>query len=94
MWLPQYTSFSPVNTNHRFLHDLRLPHFIRYPDRITFVGSLATGVPSPFAGDSPRAAPGEDDRYVPSSSSLLVIGWLGGLGVIGDVGPVPPPAPP
>jgi hypothetical protein len=42
MWLPAYTSFSPVRTNQRFRQCRRLePHFIKYPLRTTLLGSLS-----------------------------------------------------
>jgi len=45
MWLREYTSLSPVRTNQRLCHMCRLePHFIRYPDRMTFDASMDTGI--------------------------------------------------
>ena len=44
MWLREYTSLSPLSTNHRLCQVCRLePHFMRYPLRITFVASIVPG---------------------------------------------------
>ena len=44
MWLREYTSLSPLSTNHRLCQMCRRdPHFMRYPLRITFVLSSAAG---------------------------------------------------
>lgn len=44
MWLREYTSLSPVRTNHRLCQICRLePHFIRYPEIMTLEVSMDPG---------------------------------------------------
>lgn len=50
MWLREYTSLSPVRTNHRLCQVCRLePHFIRYPEIMTLEVSMDPGC---FVGEA------------------------------------------
>ena len=53
MWLREYTSLSPLSTNHRLCHVCRLePHFMRYPLWMILLLSMGPGCRDGEAGSA------------------------------------------